>query len=184
MGFAECYAKSVNSTNLMDDEFHFSPEALAASGHARYDDSQGDLGALLCRARYADGSQSKIFESGTRNLAPILRIWLAVVTQKGTDRKWVRISSDWDIKIAGDLYRRIAEASLAYWLDSRCQECKGAAQTPERRICDCCKGTGRGDFTTKTTTYERERIMDMVADLDGILSAYMQRAAAKMRRVS
>jgi len=181
--FAEKYVASVNSSDLRDDERHFATEALAASAHARYDDMQGDLGALLCRVRYADGAQHQEFESGARNLVPLLKIWLPVVTQKGKDRNWVRIKSDWDIKIAHELYARVAEASLAYWLDDRCAACHGAQQTVERRICPTCNGSGRAEVSTKTTAYERERILDMVTELDGILGAYMRRAAARLRRV-
>lgn len=181
--FVDRYIHAVNASDLRDDEHHHAPEALAASAHASYHDEhgRGDLGALLCRVRYADGTQGKLYESGARNLAPLLRLWLELVTQKGKDREWIKIRAEWDISAAHSLYKRVADESLAFWLDSRCGDCQGATQTVERRTCPTCCGSGT---TAIPHGFVGEKVRDMVSELDTILTAFMDRAASRMRRVA
>ena len=56
MRFAEKYIASLSSQNLRDDAFHHDLDAVAAAALA------GDMGALLCRVKYADGTVSRLFE--------------------------------------------------------------------------------------------------------------------------
>ncbi|WP_249153798.1 hypothetical protein [Janthinobacterium lividum] len=110
MGFAEKFVASLQSSNLRDDAFHHDLDAIAAAALA------GDLGSLLCRVKYADGTINRLFEGNSGNLAQLLRIWTAAVTEKGKARRWVKINSERDVFTAHALYKRVAHASLAPWL--------------------------------------------------------------------
>ena len=169
MCFAEKYAKSVNSSNLMDDPFHHQTDALAAAAMA------GDLGALLARVKYADGSISRLFEGGTANLASLLRIWTAVVTEKGKARGWIKAP---DMQIAPILYRRVAEASLAHWLDSHCKDCGGTGAKGAEAfyaVCPSCNGTCEAPITGMSG-YEANLVNHMVSELNGLVASHAGRA--------
>lgn len=178
MGFADQYVFSLNSSSLQDDETHHATEPLFAAAVA--DVTGAGMGALLSRVKFADGSISKVFESGTQNLALLLRTWRVVVRQKGVERHWVKMAAAWDVQAAFTLFDRVADLSLAHWLDGRCGACHGAAQTPERRLCTCCKGTGRADLPSGGL--EREKVLDMVAELEDMLLTHNARAASRLRR--
>ena len=77
MGFAEKFIASLSSQNLRDDAVHHDLDVIAAAALA------GDMGALLCRVKYADGTVSRLFEGNAGNLAQLLRAWTAAVTKKG-----------------------------------------------------------------------------------------------------
>jgi hypothetical protein len=176
MGFADRFLHAVNSSNLQDDAHHHDTDPLCASALA--DASGAGIGSLLSRVKYADGTQHKLFESGSANLASLLRIWTTRVFEKGRERKWVREGTAWDAAAAQALYRRVAERSLAYWLDGKCSGCHGSGNTTERRICVPCKGTGRSEIGGGG--FERERALDMVSELEGLLSAHNARAQSKL----
>ncbi|MRW88889.1 hypothetical protein GJ699_02710 [Duganella sp. FT80W] len=176
MGFADRYLHSVNLSNLLDDEHHHATDALCAAAVA--DTAGAGFGALLSRVKYADGTQHKLFESGSANLAGLLRIWTARVIEKGRERKWVKIGNAWDGQAAEALYRRVAERSLAHWLDGKCPTCAGTGNK-DRRICTPCKGTGRGEVGGQG--FERERVLDMVSELEGLIQAHNARAATSLR---
>jgi hypothetical protein len=176
--FAEKYVLSLTSSNLQDDEHHHHTDALAAAALA--DQAGAGIGSLLSRVKFADGSICKEFESGTVNLAQLLRVWTAAVTEKGRSRGWIKVNNAWDVSACHSLYRRVAERSLAHWLDGKCETCRGTGVTTERRFCTACKGTGRSEITGGG--YEREKIMDMVSELEGLVQAHNARAAGLLRR--
>ena len=179
--FAQRYIKSLNSTDLRDDAFHGATDALAAS--ARADQGAGGmLGSLLCRVKYADGIVHKDFETGSANLAQLVREWTSVVTERGRSRGWVRANTAWDMQAAIKLYERVALGSLAHWMDSRCQPCNGTGVQDEQRACTCCTGSGRARIVAGR--FETDKIKDMVSELEGIFQAHGARAAALMRRVA
>ncbi len=178
MGFAEKYVASINSTNLKDDERHHLTEALAAAALA--DRSGAGLGALLSRVKYADGAARQLFESGSANLAKLLRIWTAAVAEKGRSRGWVKENTAWDQQAAQALYRRVAHASLAHWLDGKCEICSGTGIAGNRQFCASCKGSGRVAVQC-AGGFERERIQDMVSELDGLAQTHNARAASLLR---
>lgn len=182
MPFAERYCRAVNSSDLRDDEHHHSTDALIAAASADRTGSGVVLGSLLSRVKYADGRVHKTFEAGTINLAALLRIWTDVVTARGRSRGWLKIVNPWDIHAAHAMYTKIAHASLAYWLDGHCEPCKGAGQTPDRRICTCCKGSGKAAI--EGGRLEAEYTRDMVSELEGMYQAHSARAAAMLRRVA
>lgn len=177
MGFADRYLHAVNSSDLRDDEHHHATDALCAAALA--DTAGAGIGSLLSRVKYADGTQRKLFESGSANLASLLRIWTERVIQKGRERKWVKEGSAWDAQAAQALYRRVAKRSLAHWLDGKCTSCSGSGNTTDRRICALCKGTGKSEIPGQG--FERERVLDMVSELEGLLQAHNARAAGMLR---
>jgi hypothetical protein len=176
MGFADQFVWGLNAATLQDDAQHHAAEPLAAAALA--DLTGAGFGALLTRVKYADGSISKTFESGTKNLAQLLRIWTNRVTEKGRERRWVKEGTEWDVCAAMTLYHRVAERSLAYWLDGKCDACHGTGTT-HRMICQPCKGSGRGEIGGGG--FEREKALDMVSELEGLLQAHNARSAALLR---
>ena len=177
MGFADHYVWSLNASTLQDDETHHATEPLFAA--AVVDITGAGLGALLSRVKYADGSISKLFESGTQNLAQLLRIWSEVVARKGEERRWVKVSSARDASTARALYKRVAERSLAHWLDGKCKSCNGSGSRADHRTCSACKGAGIESVAGQG--FERDRILDMIGELEGMLQAHNTRAAARLR---
>jgi len=180
MGFAEQFIASLSSHNLRDDAFHHDLDVIAAAALA------GDMGALLCRVKYADGTVSRRFEGNAGNLAQLLRAWTAAVTKKGQARRWVKASTAWDAQAAHTLYRRVAEASLAHWLDSKCKLCHGtgvvsagAAGAP--LVCKGCHGVGEAVITC-SGGFELERIKDMVSELEAIFQSHGRRAMRRLGR--
>ena len=175
MGFADKFVASLQSSNLRDDAFHHDLDAIAAAALA------GDLGSLLCRVKYADGTINKLFEGNSGNLAQLLRIWTAAVTEKGKARRWVKINSERDIFTAHALYRRVAHASLAHWLDGHCKSCNGTGVSLKSlRGCVTCAGSGEAEVSC-SGGFERERIKDMVSDLLSISSSHQGRANSLLR---
>ena len=181
MAFTERYINAVNSSDLRDDEHHHSTDALAASSIAD-NGSGGLLGSLLCRVKYSDGSTAREFCGGSTNLSALLKIWLIEVEKKGRARVWVKIGSDRDISTAHALYKRVAEKSLAHWLDSNCKVCNGTKYV-EHAACKDCFGTGIAAIECNSQ-YERDRIRDMVSDIEGVYQAHGSRAAAMLRRAA
>jgi hypothetical protein len=177
MAFFEKYVASLNASSLLDDEHHLLIDALCAAALA--DTTGAGLGSLLSRVKFSDGAVSKMFESGTANLAQLLRIWAAAVIEKGRARKWVNEGTAWDALAAQALCRRAAERSLAYWRDGKCKPCGGAGQTPARRLGTCCSGNGQAAL--EGGGFERERTLDMMSELEGLVSAHSARAAGLLR---
>lgn len=178
MGFADKFVHSLKSSNLKDDAFHHDLDAIAAAALA------GDLGSLLCRVKYADGTINKLFEGNSGNLVQLLRIWTTAVTEKGRSRGWIKSNTAWDQQAAQALYRRVAHASLAHWLDGHCKECSGTKVVLRMgskglKVCGACSGTGKA--AVSAGGFEREKILDMVSELDGLQQAHTLRAAARLK---
>lgn len=179
--FANRYIKSVSSSDLRDDAHHHDTDALAASALSDMG-SGGVLGSLLCRVKYSDGAIHKDLESGSGNLAQLLREWSEVVRERGRSRGWVKIRAEWDIATAESLYATVARASLAHWMSGLCEECSGAKVTKDRRNCPCCAGTGKAKIDGPN--FVVDRVKDMVSELEGIFQAHSGRASAMLRRVA
>ena len=161
----------------MCDQFHENTLPLAASGWAGRDISE--LGMLLSRIKYADGTPSKVFESGSRNLGPILAIWIPMVKAKGEQRKWVPTITPREILNAEEMYKRVGESALAYWLDPFCPVCHGAKQDADRRTCDPCKGTGVAELLMGRR--DKELALDLVSELEDMLQSHSRRSAYILR---
>lgn len=179
--FAERYLNSLTSSDLRDDEHHGATLPLHASAVA--DKGNGALlGSLLSRVKYADGVVHKDFESGSKNLAELVKIWTNLVVEKGIARKWVPTNTAWDAAAAMKLYHFVAEQSLAHWLGGLCSTCNGAGVMETRRTCTACAGTKRAPI--KAGPLETEKIKDMLSELEGILLMHNSRAAALLRKVA
>jgi hypothetical protein len=179
MGFSDRYIFSLHSTDLRDDPHHHATDALQAASLAN-DCSRG-IGSRLARIKYAS-TLSRQFEDGDGNLANLCREWLAIVSEKGAARKWIKTEDIPNIgQIAAALYRRVAEASLSHYLDGKCVECHGSKVSIERRVCGTCKGTGEADLPPMRA-YEAKLTMDMVSELMSLESSHSGAASALLRR--
>lgn len=181
MSFTEQYVRAVNASDLRDDEHHGATLALIAAARADRTGSDKVLGSLLARVKYADGTISKLFHGNAANLAALLHIWTNAVREKGMQRRWIKVKAEWDLHAAFAMYEKIAHMSLAYWLGGKCDPCGGAGVTTERRICGCCKGSGKADI--EGGRLEVELTKDMVSELEGLFQAHSARASKEMRRV-
>ena len=177
MGFADRYVSSLNASTLQDDEQHHAAEPLFAAAVA--DMAGAGIGALLCRVKFADGTLNRLFEGNQQNMAQLLRIWTASVIEKGQTRRWVKTE---DVAIAHGLYKRVAEASLAHWLDGHCKVCAGTGVTSLlcNRKCTSCAGSGAAEIS-HLCGYEKKIALDMVSELAGLCDSHSRRATARLR---
>ncbi len=114
------------------------------------------------------------------NLAELLRCWTEIVIGKGTAREWLKIKHAWDIAAAHAMYRKIAHASIAYWIGGNCEACNGAKVTTDQRTCKCCTGTGRAPI--QGGRMETDLVKDMISELEGIFQSHSARASKMLRR--
>ncbi|WP_314435907.1 hypothetical protein [Massilia timonae] len=179
--FAERYLNALSTSNLQDDDQHHQTEPLVAAALADLSGGSGELfGSMLLRAHIA-GVPRQPVESAARELAILLRVWTSAVAHKGFDRKWMNIKAEWDIKAAYAMYAKIARVSLAHWLGGECSCCNGT-KIVESRACIHCNGTGREPVLGGAL--EREKVLDMISELEGLFQAHSARAGAKLRRAA
>jgi len=179
--FAERYLNALSTSNLQDDDQHHHTEPLVAAALADLSGGSGELfGTMLLRAHIA-GVPRQPTESAARGLAVLLRIWTGEVARKGFDRKWINIKYEWDITAAYAMYAKIARVSLAHWLGGECQCCHGT-KIVESRACTHCNGTGRE--LVQGGALEREKVLDMVSELEGMFQAHSARAGARLRKAA
>lgn len=181
--FVEKYLQSLTASSLQYDALHGQTGALAAAALGDRNGGSSDVfGSLLARAKYADGMPRKTFESGNANLAVLLRAWIKVVMQKGKDGTWIKIKHEWDIAAAHGIYKKIALVSLAHWLGGECTVCKGIRITAGRACAHCAATPGREPI--QGGHLERERIADMVCELEGLHQSHCARVSAKIRKLA
>lgn len=181
MSFENQYSTALTSSNLRDDEHHRQTEVLAAAALADLRGGGLVFGSYLARARLADAVPRKTFEGGCQNLAVLLRVWTAAVTQKGADRGWLKIKHAWDITAARAMYAKIARVSLAHWLGGECEVCNGT-RIANSRACTHCDGDGREPV--KGGALEVKYTKDMISELEDLYQSHSARAGAKMRRAA
>jgi DnaJ-class molecular chaperone len=180
--FVDKYLQSLNTSDLRDDEQHRQTEALAAAALADLSGGSGAVfGSLLARAKFADGVPHKTFEAGNHSLAVLLRAWTKAVIERGLARQWLKIKHEWDIKAAHSMYAKIARVSLAHWLAGQCEECHGT-KIAHARACTHCSGTGLEPI--QGGAVEREKVADMVSELEGLYQSHSARAGAKLRKAA
>lgn len=179
--FAKKYVSSTLASDLRDDEFHHATLPLRASAYADETGNDVVLGSLLVRVKYGSGARRE-FEEGGRNMANLVRAWSAAVIEKGRSRGWIKTKTAWDMDAAFKLYARVAEASLAHWIDDNCELCKGAKVNQDRRVCTCCGGSGKSQVAAGR--FETDIILDLVSELEGIYQSHSGRAASMLRRVA
>lgn len=181
MGFADRYIHALSASNLLDDAHHQQAEPLIAAALADLTGGSGSVfGSMLARAKLA-GVPRQAIESGTFGLGALLRVWTEEVTKKGLSRGWLKIKHEWDIKAAYAMYAKIARVSLVHWLAGGCEVCSGT-KISEGRACAHCHGTGREPI--QGGAIEREKVADMVSELEGMFQSHSARAGAKMRKAA
>jgi hypothetical protein len=183
MPFAERYLNAINSANLQDDELHHQTEVLAAAALADLTGGSGTVfGSMLTRAKYGNGAK-KIFDSGIRDIAVLLRVWKTVVKERARERAWFPMPrTEWD---ANAIFRRldqIAEQSLAHWIGGHCECCNGTTVGAMGSTCKACAGTGLAPILGDNMVADRTR--DMVSELEGLTQSHGARAGAKMRQAA
>jgi hypothetical protein len=118
---------------------------------------------------------------GDADFSALRGAWMAIVADKGTARRWIKTQ---DIAIAHILYKRVAEYSLAYYLDSTCKACNGiGTQGPSGgyKVCPACKGTKKAELP-KIDAYEKKHVEHMVSELTELEQTHAGVASAKLRR--
>jgi hypothetical protein len=182
MTFAERYMNALNSSNLQDDEHTRATEVLAAAALADLSGGSGVVfGSMLARAKI-DGVPREALGSGAHNLAVLLRAWKEAVFRKGSERKWLKVVQPWDIQALEGICNKIALHSLAHFLGGECSVCNGT-KINAGRACTHCNGTP-GREPVEGSGLLRERIMDMISDLEGLHQSHAARAGAKMRKAA
>lgn len=116
--------------------------------------------------------------------------WCEIVEKKGRERNWIK-PADWPKigHLAPTMFRRIAEHSLAHYLDDVCKVCNGTGATSTKPIlctCKTCAGTrrtpvGRG-VDLGISDYEARLVGEMVAELTALEQTHAGVAGAKLRR--
>lgn len=168
MEFVDRYARALGASNLQDRQ----TEPLIAAAFAAAS-ATGELGPLLLRVKYVDDPMR-----APGNLAQLLRLWTVHVAKHGRARKWASEKTSWDAQTAQNLYRTVAELSLAHWLDGACTSCGGSGQHDNDACRDC---EGRGEAPVQHPgAFVRERVKDMVSELHGIASDHAARANARL----
>lgn len=186
MSFAKRYAGALDA-NLKDDDRHSATHVLAAAAIA--DRSARDIGALLHRVKYGNAIK-KTFEGDAHALATLQREWLAIVTKKGRERKWIK-DKDWPN--IGHLFPamagRIAQHSLAHYLGGICEPCGGTGHQGQKglfRVCTTCNGSRRAQIKStpdcKLSDYEIKLIGEMLGELEALESSHAGVASALLRR--
>lgn len=154
-------------------------EQLLADAEHRKDQRKAaeyrrELDSGLC-ACTVTGGEAESF----RTLA---RAWLVIVAEKGAARHWIKPA---DVPMIGHLapamYKRVAEASLAHYLDGKCPACRGAKVDSDRRVCGACAGTGEAKILGMSD-FERRRVQDMLSELMMLESSHSGAASALLRR--
>lgn len=114
--------------------------------------------------------------------------WCEIVAKKGADRRWIK-PADWPRigHLAPAMYRRVAEHSLAYYLDDVCKTCSGTGTTSTKPliVCKTCCGSRKQPLAAasdlKISAYEAKLMADMVSELLALEQAHAGVASAKLR---
>jgi len=153
---AEKYARSVNSSNLRDDDRHFATDALIALAL-----SPVRLATDMYRVKYCNDATS---------YKTLSVKWIAIVKNKAELRHWPEHINP----------VIVANAAMTYWLNPVCPACQGRGFHPKfnqtgayEATCKPCSGSG-----TKPVTAEA-RILNHVKDMVETL-AELERYAGNM----
>lgn len=184
MAFAERYVGALNA-NLQDDEHHRATNVLCASAIA--DKSSREIGALLHRIKYNQSIRQQ-FLGDASALAGLRTDWHAIVVSKGLARHWIK-AKDWPA--LGHLFpamaAKVADHSLAYYLDSVCKACNGTGAKSSKemfRSCVSCGGRRQAnvDEIPGLSDYERQLVRDMASELLVLEQTHAGVASSRLRR--
>jgi hypothetical protein len=166
MTYADRYVRALGSANLRDERRHGAAQVLAAGALA-----ERGISGLLLRAR-AGGERACLDQ--------LQALWFAEVVKHAQARKWVKLDTPWAVTSAFKLFRRIAEHSLALWLDSSCPACQGNSTHHADWDCGLCSRTGMAPVPGNNA-FERERVKDMLSVLRAIEDGHQRRALRRLR---
>ena len=114
--------------------------------------------------------------------------WCEIVAKKGRDRNWIK-PADWPKigHLAPAMYRRVAEYSLAHYLDDVCKTCNGTGSMEAKstlRACAACSGSRRIAVThiEGLSDYEIRLVGQMVDELNVLEASHAGLAGALLRR--
>jgi hypothetical protein len=117
-------------------------------------------------------------------------LWAEIVEKKGRERQWIK-PADWPKigHLAPAMYRRVAEQSLAHYLDDVCKACNGTGaigSKPILRTCLACEGSRKEPIgksgAVKLSDYEIKLVKDMVSELTALEQTHAGVANSKLRR--
>lgn len=118
----------------------------------------------------------------------LLMEWRAIVAKKGSERHWIK-QADWPKigHLAPAMYQRVADHSLAHYLDDACKACNGTGAKDSKatlRNCSTCGGTRRAPVTAITglSDYELRLVGQMVEELNVLELSHACLAGALLRR--
>lgn len=150
MNVIEKYARSVNASNLKDDEFHHKTDVLAA--------------VALCQTRLATKLFRVKYAADATSYSVLLAEWTEIVTFKSLLRTWpIEVSP-----------KKVARLSLDHWLNDVCLACFGTgfATVPGHMSmlsdlpCKACNGTAKRPVQAKHNL--KNYVTDMVESLDSM----------------
>jgi len=153
------YARSVNSSNLVDDETHHNLDILAAVALT------SALGGLLFRVKYSGDEMS---------LKPLMLIWREMVLIRAKRGKWLHVAEE------------VADISMWAWIDEICHTCKGRKfeeipNTPSLAaiVCPDCGGTGKRKLACDAEI--RDFVLDSIQCLESMAREAGSIAHKKLR---
>lgn len=161
MIFAQSYTRATQSNNLRCDEYHSDTDKLAAAALS------GVLGGMLFRVKFGNDATT---------YAALLEKWVEIVTKKASHRQWPKHVTA----------RKVAGASLDYWLNDICLVCGGKCYKHKRdnpdilteALCDTCKGSGKKPLVCEENW--RKFIGDMVDELEDMARSAARAAMKKL----
>jgi len=127
------------------------------------------------------GSEAAVFRS-------LYAAWCEIVAKKGAERHWIK-EADWPKigHLAPAMYRRVAEHSLAHYLDDVCKSCRGTGATSTKPliVCKACCGSRKQQLPNaadlKISTYEAKLVAEMISELIALEQTHAGVASAKLR---
>ncbi|GEM_PF-1040659 len=118
----------------------------------------------------------------------LLQDWCEIVAKKGRERNWIK-PADWPKigHLAPAMYKRVAEYSLAHYLDDICKACNGTGSKEGKatmRTCPICSGSRRVAVTVIAglSDYEVRLVGQMVDELNALELSHAGLSGALLRR--
>lgn len=172
--------------------------AHAVAAHARVEKELAEAVRKKDERRIADCQQALQANAATCAMAgseaaafrTLYAAWREIVEKKGRERQWIK-PADWPKigHLAPAMFLRIAEHSLAQFLDDVCKACNGTGATGAKPIlcaCKTCSGTRKAPLGSAAelgiSSYELKLVGDMVAELAALEQTHAGVASSRLRR--
>lgn len=161
MKFAQQYSRATHSSNLRSDKYHSDTDKLAAMALS------GELGTLLFRVKFANDATS---------YPKLLVKWQEIVAKKAIRRRWPKHITA----------KKVAVASLDYWLNDVCTVCSGKCYMPlpntpkvlSDTACQACLGLGKKRLLCEANW--RDFITQLVDELEDLARSAAHAAMRKL----